>query len=172
MKKIGSNRYVYEFSVDYNIISTSNYINIHKYLMKKHDIKYCLELLRQIFIVLFIIVNASKHTKYLSLSNQKFEIQPTLINLHLNECSQKLYYYPFAVKSNKCVGSFNTLNDLSIRVCVPNKTEDLNIHVFYVITEKNESKILRKDISCKCKCKFDGRKGHSDQKCNNDKCRC
>ena len=38
-----------------------------------------------------------------------------------------------------------------INVCVPNKTEDLNIHVFNMITEKNESKFLTKDISCKCK---------------------
>ena len=30
---------VYDFSVDYNIIDTSNIISIHKYLMKKHDIK-------------------------------------------------------------------------------------------------------------------------------------
>ena len=29
----------YKFSVDYNIIDNSNIINIHKYLMKKHDIK-------------------------------------------------------------------------------------------------------------------------------------
>ena len=29
----------YKFSVDYNIIDTSNIISIHKYLMKKHDIK-------------------------------------------------------------------------------------------------------------------------------------
>ena len=28
--------------------------------------------------------------------------------------------------------------------CVPNKTEDLNIHVFNMITEKNESKIVTK----------------------------
>ena len=39
MKKIGSSGYVYECSVDYNIIDTSNIINIHKYLIKKHDIK-------------------------------------------------------------------------------------------------------------------------------------
>ena len=39
MKKAGLNGYVYEFSVDYDIIDTSNIINIHKYLMKKHDIK-------------------------------------------------------------------------------------------------------------------------------------
>ena len=39
MRKTGSNRYIYEFSVDYNIIDTSNIIDINKYLMKKYDIK-------------------------------------------------------------------------------------------------------------------------------------
>ena len=36
----------------------------------------------------------------------------------------------------------------------------------------NESKTLTKHISCKCKCKFDGRKCNSNQKRNNDKYRC
>ena len=39
MKKTRLNGYVYEFSLGYNTIDTSNIINIHKYLMKKHDIK-------------------------------------------------------------------------------------------------------------------------------------
>ena len=39
MKKRGLNGYVNEFSVDYNVIDTSNIINIHKYLMKKHGLK-------------------------------------------------------------------------------------------------------------------------------------
>ena len=39
MKKTGLNGYIYDFSVDYNTIDTSNIIDIHKYLMKKHDIK-------------------------------------------------------------------------------------------------------------------------------------
>ena len=108
----------------------------------------------------------------MSLSNQKCEIQLTLINLHPNEYSQELRYSPFAVKLDKCVGSCNTLNDSSNKACVPNKTEDLNIHVFNTITGKNESKILTKDISCECKCKFDKRKCKSNQKWNNDKCRC
>ena len=38
--------------------------------------------------------------------------------------------------------------DLANKARVPNKTEDLNIHVLNMITEKNESKILTKDISC------------------------
>ena len=33
--KKGLNGYVHEFPADYNIIDTSNIINIHKYLMKK-----------------------------------------------------------------------------------------------------------------------------------------
>ena len=43
-------------------------------------------------------VNASNHTKCVSLSNQKCQIQLTLITLHLNECNQELHYYPFTVK--------------------------------------------------------------------------
>ena len=67
---------------------------------------------------------------------------------------------------------FNTVREVFDKVCVPNKTEDLNIHVLNMITGKNESKILAKNISCKCKCKFDGRKCNSNQKWNYDKCWC
>ena len=112
------------------------------------------------------------HTKCVSFNNQKCKIQPTLINLHLNKYSQEFYYYPFEVKLDKCVRSCNTLNDLSNRVCVPNKTEDLDIHVFNMITEKNESNILTKDILSKCKCRFDGKKYNSNQWWNKDKRQC
>ena len=66
----------------------------------------------------------------MSLSNQKCEIQPTFINLHPNEYSQELHYYPFAVKLDRCAGSCNTLDDLSNKVCAPNKREILNIKNF------------------------------------------
>ena len=39
-----------------------------------------------------------------------------------------------------------------------------------MITEISESKTLRKHVSCKCKCKFYGRKCNPDQWWNNDKC--
>ena len=50
------------------------------------------------------------------------------------------------------------------------KIDDLNLSVFNMITVINESKTLTKHISCKCKCKFDGRKCNSDQCWNNNKC--
>ena len=79
------------------------------------------------------IVSASNHAKYVI--NQKCMTQTTLINLHPNEFSQELHYYPFAVNLDRCAGSFNTLDDLSNKVCVPNETEDLNLHVFNLIKE-------------------------------------
>ena len=36
--------------------------------------------------------------------------------------------------------------------------------MFTMITRKNKSKILEKDVLCECKCKFDCRKCNSDQK--------
>ena len=93
-------------------------------------------IIKNMFIVLLIsLVNASSHAKFVSLSDQKCEIQPTFINLNPDEYSQEWHYYPLAVKLDKSVGNCNTLIDLSSKVWVPNKTEDLNIHVFNMITE-------------------------------------
>ena len=72
--------------------------------------------------------------------------QPTLINLHPNVYTQGLHYYPFAVNLDRCLGSCNTLDDLSNRVFVPNKTEDLNLSICNMITGINESKIFTKHI--------------------------
>ena len=100
--------------------------------------------------------------------------QPTLVNLHPNEFhyGQEFHYYPFSVKLDRCVGSCHNLNDLYDKVCVSNKAEDLNLSMFNTITGINESKTLTKHISCKCKCKFDGRNCNLDQWWNNDTCRC
>ena len=96
-------------------------------------------IIKIMFIVLSTsIVNAFPHTKSVSLSNQKCQIQPTLINFYLNEYSQELLYNPFAIKLDKYVRSCNTVNDLSNKICILNKTEDLNIYVFNMITRKNK----------------------------------
>ena len=73
-------------------------------------------LIKKIFIGLLTgLVNASNHTKCVSLSNQRYMIQPTLINLHPNEYSQEFHHYPITVKLARCVGSFSILNNLLIK---------------------------------------------------------
>ena len=103
------------------------------------------------------------------IKNARFNL---LLLIYPHEYSQELHYYSFMVKLDRCAGSCDTLNDLSNKVYVPNKTEDLNLSMFNIITIKNESKFSTKDISCECKCKFDARECNSNQKWNNDKYRC
>ena len=90
-----------------------------------------------LIVVLSGIVNACNHTKCVLLSNQKCQIQPTLINLHPNEFSQEFHYYPLAVKLDRCTGSCNTINDLSDKVCAPNKSENWHLSPFNMITGIN-----------------------------------
>ena len=72
-------------------------------------------LIKQVFIGLLSFSNsitstisASNYTKCLYLNSQQCMIQPTLINLHSNEYTRELCYYPFAVNLDRYVGSCNT----------------------------------------------------------------
>ena len=51
------------------------------------------------------MANASNRTKCVTLRNQKYVIQPTLINLHPSKYNQEFHYYPFAVKLDRYIGS-------------------------------------------------------------------
>ena len=114
-------------------------------------------LIEKMFIRLLTdLVNGSNHKKCVTLSNQTCMIQPTVINLHPYEYSQEFNYYPFAVKLDRCVGRCNTLNDLSNKECVPNKTDDLNLSVLNMITGITDLKTLTMHISSKCKYKSGG----------------
>ena len=124
---------------------------------------------KKVFTGLFTCLsNGSNDTKCISCI-QKFMIQPTLIKLHLKESSQEFHYYPFAVKLDRCFGSFNTLNDLSNKSYVPNITEDSNISFFNMIIGINDSETLTRHHSCEFKCRFNGKQCNSNQWWNNDK---
>ena len=82
-------------------------------------------LIKKTFMGLLIsIVNASNHRKCVPLRNQKCTIKTTLISLHPIEYCPKFHYYPFVAKLDRCIGSCNTLIDLSNKVYGPNKTEN------------------------------------------------
>ena len=76
---------------------------------------------------------------------------------------QEFHCYPLAVKLDRCVGCCKTFNDIYNKVCVPNKTEDLILSMFRMISGIIESKTLAKRIACEYKCKFEGRECNSDQ---------
>ena len=50
-------------------------------------------------------------------------IRPTLIDLN----SVELEYYPFMISLDKSRWSFNSVDDLFTKICVQNKTKDMDI---------------------------------------------
>ena len=82
--------------------------------------------------LLISILNASNHTKCFSLSNQKCLTEPTLFNLHPNKYSQELDWLNW-IDVLEVVILLNTPNELSSKICIPNKTEDLNLRVFNML---------------------------------------
>ena len=84
-------------------------------------------LILTMFVVLLISIDdVSNYTKCVSVGNQKCMTQPILTNVRPNEYNQQLCYHPFAVNLDRCVGSFNTLNNQSNKY-VFQKKQDLNL---------------------------------------------
>ena len=95
-------------------------------------------------------------------------IRPNLIDLNPVEFN----YYPFMISLDKCSGNCNSVDDLYTKTSVPSKTKDINVKVFNMITNKNETKKVVKHTSCYCKCKFNSTTCNSNQIRNNDTCQC
>ena len=52
----------------------------------------------------------------------------------------ELKYYLFMISLDKCNDVWNTLSEIYRRNCIPNKTEDVNLNIFNLITRTNKSK--------------------------------
>ena len=65
--------------------------------------------------------------------------------------------------------SCNAVEDPFDKIRVPNKMKHKNLKVFNMMKVINESNALAKQILCKCRCEFDGRKRNSRQNWKIDK---
>ena len=103
-------------------------------------------------------------TTCVSLNNIPCIVRPTLVDSN----PIKLNYYLFMISRDKCNISCNVVDDISTKMCVPNKTKDANIKIFNMITRINVAKTLVKHISFDCKCKFENTACNPNQKWNNE----
>ena len=60
------------------------------------------------------------------MKNQECKVRPKIINVNSNET----VFYAFSIKTSKCSGTSNDINDLYSKICVPNIIKDLNVKVF------------------------------------------
>ena len=76
------------------------------------------------------------------MNNQLWIFRTTVFDLN----PDALHYYPFMISLDKCDESCNNVEDPFVGICFPNKIENVNLKVFNIIKQINESKTLVKYI--------------------------
>ena len=76
-------------------------------------------LLKTFFTGLTILSNVNLFTvtplRFISLTNQECKVRPEIVNVNSNE----LLFYPLNIKTSKCSGSCNNINDPYAKMCIP-----------------------------------------------------
>ena len=105
---------------------------------------------------------------FISMKNQECKIRPQVININNNNP----IFYPFGIKTNKCSGNCNNINNPYAKICFPNVIKDLNVKVFNLMSRTNETRFIEWYKKCKCKCRLDAIVCNNKQRWNKNKCRC
>ena len=104
----------------------------------------------------------------ISMNNQEFKVRPEIINVNSNEP----VFSPFSTKTSKCGGSCNNISDPYVKMCVPDAVKNLNVKVFNLMSRTNETRHIKWNKTCKCKCRLDASVCNNKQRWNDDKCQC
>ena len=70
------------------------------------------------------------------MNNQECKERPQIVNVNSDES----VLFPFSIKTSKCSGSYNNINDLYAKICVPDVIKNLNVKVFNLMPRTNETR--------------------------------
>ena len=102
------------------------------------------------------------------MSNQERKARPEIMHVNNNNP----VFYPFSIKTSKCSGNCNNINDPYTKICLPDVVKDLNVKVFNLMSRTNETKNIKWHETCKCECRLDAIVCNNKQRWNKNKCRC
>ena len=89
--------------------------------------------------------------KWISMNNQECKVRPQIVNVD----SKEPVFFPFSIKTSKCSGSCNNINDPYAKLCVPDVVKNLDVTAFNLMPRTNEARHIEWHESCKCKCTLD-----------------
>ena len=105
---------------------------------------------------------------YISMKKEPCKARPQIVNVNGNNP----IFYPFSIRTNKCSGNCNNINDPYSKICVPKIVKKLNIKLFNLMSGANEIRLTEWHETCKCECRLDAIVCNNKQCWNNDKCWC
>ena len=85
----------------------------------------------------------------ISMKNQECKTRPQVVNVNSNNP----IFYPFSIKTSKCSGNCNNINNPYAKICVPDVIKDLNVKLFNLMSRTSETRFIEWHETCKCKCR-------------------
>ena len=101
------------------------------------------------------------------MNNQACKARPQVVNVNSNNP----IFYPFSIKTSKCSGNCNNINDPYARICVPDIIKNLNIKVFNLMSRTNETRLIEWHETCKCECRLVAIVCNNKQRQSKNECR-
>ena len=127
-----------------------------------------LRLIKRCFVTSLAFLTGVKSLKCVSVSNQKRETRPQIVNFNGDDPA----FFPYSVKARKCSGSYNNINYPLAKLYVPDVVKNLNLKVFNLRSGANETRRIEWHETCRCKCRFNSSVCNNKQRWNDNKCRC
>ena len=75
----------------------------------------------------------------ISMNYQACKARPGIINVNSNNP----VFYPFSIKTSKCGGNCNNINNPYAKICIPDVVKDLNVQVFNLMYRTNETRHIK-----------------------------
>ena len=129
------------------------------------------EFVKKVFFVGLTILSSFTNAiplSCISVKNQECKTRSQVVNVNSNNP----IFYPFSIKTSKCSGNCNNINNPCAKICVPNVIKDLHVKVFNLMSRTNETRFIECHETCQCKCRLHAIVCNNKQCWNKNKCRC
>ena len=123
-----------------------------------------LRLIKQCFFVELAFLSSVNSRNCILMNNQECKVRIQIVNVNGGDP----VFFRFSVKTSKCSGSCNNMNNPCAKLCVPDIVKNLNVKVSNLVSGTNETKRKEWRETCKCECRFEHRVSNNKQRWNDD----
>ena len=82
--------------------------------------------------------------KCVSMNSQECKVRPEILIVN----SKEPVFFSFSIKTSKCSGSCNNINDSYVKLCVPDVVKNLNVKVYNLMSRTNKTRHIEWHETC------------------------
>ena len=123
-------------------------------------------LIKRCFFYRVSIFTWGNSLKCILMNNQECEVRWQIVNVNGDDS----VFFPFSIKTSKCSGTCNNINNPHAKLCVSDVVKKLNAEVFNLMPRTKEIRRIEWYERRKCKCRLNSSVSNNKKRWNDNKC--